>query len=516
MRNDAGRWVVGFALLLTCAVAAPTRTARAQELPPDPEVIEAEAEPDDPADVGDPIEEGVEDEDQAAVDEDAEAGDPEAELAGDEDGAGAGQPADDDDVVIVDDEQDSNDEDGTGQDSGADADEMPDADGADSQQVLAAEETVQQFEAAQFMTDDWAPPPSENDANDVIPTDTSLDPGGLPWQVVEIAPDGGGAPMPAGGAAGARPGNPGAAPRGAARIGDQAGSTGIPVVRRSPPGTRPASIGGKDTPYSYGGQPVEPGKTPWQAQIYRSKAKPKGDEELWRAQHNCGGVLISPEWVLTAAHCVVDMIEDREAGWRVRLGVRDLGNEQGATYAVDRWVMNSRYRKRSLPDGPPNMYANDIALVHIKADAETRRPAGGTSIEPIQIYRSRVADLAEVTAIGWGMTELKPKSFSAVTLKVDLNVMPQQLCVSRTGYGPERVNDTVMCAAREKAKTCRGDSGGPVILATQRPAQLVGLVSWGKQDCTGDGQPSVFTRVQSHLGWIDAAMKLDPTRGSYP
>ena len=132
MRNDAGPWVVGLALLLACGVAAPTRAARAQQLPPDPEMIEAEAEPDNPADVGNPLEEGVEDEDQAAVDEDTEAGDPKAELAGDENGAGAEQPADDDDVVIIGNEQEAVDAAGTGQDSAGDAaDEMPDADGAD-------------------------------------------------------------------------------------------------------------------------------------------------------------------------------------------------------------------------------------------------------------------------------------------------------------------------------------------------------------------------------------------------
>ena len=131
MRNGAGPGVVGLALLLACCVAAPNRAARAQELPPEPEVIEAEAEPDDPADAGDPVEEDVEAEDEAAVDHDAEAGDPKTELAGDENGAAAEQPADDDDVVIVGNEHDTDDAAGAGQDSADDrADEMPDADGS--------------------------------------------------------------------------------------------------------------------------------------------------------------------------------------------------------------------------------------------------------------------------------------------------------------------------------------------------------------------------------------------------
>jgi secreted trypsin-like serine protease len=162
------------------------------------------------------------------------------------------------------------------------------------------------------------------------------------------------------------------------------------------------------------------------------------------------------------------------------------------------------------------MYMNDIALVHIKSDAQTRQPGDPTSYEPIQLYRGPVSKDAEVTAIGWGMTQLAAQSFSSVPMKVDLQVMDTGTCRNLPGYGPDRINATVMCAAREKQKTCKGDSGGPVILTNNMPAQLVGLVSWGKDECTGDGQPSVFTRVQSHLAWIDKAMTLEPTRSSLP
>lgn len=74
----------------------------------------------------------------------------------------------------------------------------------------------------------------------------------------------------------------------------------------------------------------------------------------------------------------------------------------------------------------------------------------------------------------------------------------------------------MICAAREGQKTCRGDSGGPVILTNGTTPRLVGLVSWGKTDCSGDGRPSVFTRLEAHLAWIAQAMKLPETRASLP
>jgi secreted trypsin-like serine protease len=183
---------------------------------------------------------------------------------------------------------------------------------------------------------------------------------------------------------------------------------------------------------------------------------------------------------------------------------------------IDRWVRHSWYKRQATPGLPPNMYAYDIGLIHIKADAETRPPADSRPFQPIQLYQGPVSKDAEVTAIGWGMTQRAAQSFSTVPVKVDLQVMDNDICQQRKGYGPGRINATVMCAAKEKQKTCSGDSGGPVILTNNLPAQLVGLVSWGKDRCTGDGEPSVFTRVQSHLAWIDKAMKLEPTRSSLP
>ena len=88
-------------------------------------------------------------------------------------------------------------------------------------------------------------------------------------------------------------------------------------------------------------------------------------------------------------------------------------------------------------------------------------------------------------------------------------------CHARAGYGPQKIKDGVFCAANPKQSTCRGDSGGPVVLTNGTPL-LVGLVSWGKKKCAGDGRPGVYTRIDKYAQWIDQAMKLPAGRNRLP
>jgi secreted trypsin-like serine protease len=204
-----------------------------------------------------------------------------------------------------------------------------------------------------------------------------------------------------------------------------------------------------------------------------------------------------------------------KAGYRVRLGATDISKNEGMNFKIDRIVRHSQYQQKILPTPPPNMYANDIALIHIVDDARAgaRDPA---RIHPIPLFEGKVAPGAEVTGTGWGKTEaVEGHAPSAVLMKVDLRAMDTEACKNRPAFGPERIHGKVICASHPERSTCQGDSGGALTFTNGAP-KVVGVVSWGKKRCSGDGQPGVYTRIESYRDWIKQAMLLDPSKNALP
>ena len=216
-----------------------------------------------------------------------------------------------------------------------------------------------------------------------------------------------------------------------------------------------------------GGTTVASGAYPFMASIQSS------------GSHFCGGSVIAPRWVLTAAHCVPD---GNAAGLTVRVG-SNVNNSGGTVIAVDAVRVHPNF------DGT----YHDAALLQLHA-------AVPTAVKAITLSNAPANDNLElngtpVTVAGWGDFNpatmgllARPQLKEAVVKVVDDN--------GCQGSTTSTAAITTVCAAAPGKDSCQGDSGGPLFWKSGTTRIQIGIVSHGFF-CAVPQNPGVYSEVNN-------------------
>ncbi|KFQ56319.1 Urokinase-type plasminogen activator, partial [Pelecanus crispus] len=242
-----------------------------------------------------------------------------------------------------------------------------------------------------------------------------------------------------------------------------------------------------------GGIQAEVESQPWIASIFQTSS---GINHFL-----CGGSLIDPCWVLTAAHCFYTLSKKPQdkSIYKVFLGksILNVTDDKEQVFMVDEIISHPDFTDET---GGHN---NDIALIKI------RTASGQCAVESKYVRtvclpekNLYLGDNTRCEIAGYGKQNYYDYYYAQRLISATVNLISQAKCKYEY-YDAKRVTDNMVCAGDPTWMTdaCKGDSGGPMVCEHNGRMMLYGIVSWG-DGCAKEKKPGVYTRVTQYLNWI--------------
>ncbi|XP_076033134.1 trypsin 3A1-like [Oratosquilla oratoria] len=249
-----------------------------------------------------------------------------------------------------------------------------------------------------------------------------------------------------------------------------------------------------------GGDAVNIEMFPWQASLRDS---------FHGFKHFCGGSLIKPRWVLTAASCFLNRPKKGQLfasrSTYSYFGITKLGEEDGA-------IVKQTKRKHHYfhPQFNSKTYEYNVALLRIiemvKLDEFPLPVCLGDQ------YDYRVGDSAITT--GYGVTSVVPPSDSRDLMMINTKIQNDDLCkVALNDTEKQFHPHTQLCTYSRRRSACQKDEGGPLVVYSKGRYIQIGIVSSWPELCADErSKPSIYTQVSRVSDWIRRKTERAPCR----
>uniref|UniRef100_H3CM83 Coagulation factor VIIi n=1 Tax=Tetraodon nigroviridis TaxID=99883 RepID=H3CM83_TETNG len=234
------------------------------------------------------------------------------------------------------------------------------------------------------------------------------------------------------------------------------------------------------------------GECPWQVLV-----------QLHGLSH-CGGVLIRPDWVFTAAHCVTGK---QPQDLLVVAGEHNLDIDEGteqktpvATVFVHEGYVSETGDK-------------DIALLQLNTSVSLNRGVIPVCLPTRDLAERELQMTRYHTVSGWGKRtsggNVDPSAINTAPVspflrKFSVPIIPNAQCSYRSQFN---FTDNMLCAGylEGQQQSCRGDDGSPLVTLYGSTHFLIGVVGWGR-GCPKPGYYGVYTNVGNFADWANGIM----------